>query len=160
MTARQTSLLCVSISLLAGCGSGSRGDKQADLASPSAQIKLVPERCTKQDLGPTNQYVCPVKSGETTRWYDCTPEPQPANCVETGAPRGVRVFTTPAQQQAPKDVTFKCEDQNAAGRDIGPVFISLRNDPTAPAEQLEDWVTKDEARKVARRYGVTLGLDC
>jgi hypothetical protein len=158
--------LAASLALLAGCGgAGSDGPEQAlrggSVAGVDASSVVDSKACEASNTGAPGVYECRVENQGATRWLECSRPPgeDAWMCVQTGAPTSDHVFTTPEQLAAPKDVTWKCEDTDEHGNEIGPVFVSLLNDPEAPAQQLE-WMTKRDARAVARRYHVRLGLDC
>ena len=111
--------------------------------------------------GSVDVFQCRVGDVANLQFLSCQlvpGQPQPL-CAVDGAPQDVRIFTTPALEAAPKDVTWKCEDQDDAGRDIGPVFISLLRRPDYPAEQTE-WMTRAQAKAVARAHHTNLGIDC
>jgi hypothetical protein len=133
-------------------GAGSVGRGANVLCRPDPTVPM---------LGSVHVFQCRVGDGADLQFLSCQLVPGQAQplCVIDGAPEGVRIFTTPELEAAPKDVTWKCEDQDDAGRDIGPVFISLLNRPDYPAEQTE-WMTRAQARAVARAHHTRLGIDC
>ena len=94
-------------------------------------------------------------------WASCSDEEvlDQLLCFGEDPPVGDPVFERRDWRGAPKSVTWKCEDVDEAGRDIGPVFVALRDDHSAPVRGLE-WRTKDRAEDVARSYGATLYVDC
>jgi hypothetical protein len=83
-----------------------------------------------------------------------------AYCAVQGEPPGEPVFTTAAERAAPKVVTWKCEDEDDEGRQIGPAFVSIEDGgPGSPVEEHE-WMTQADARRLARRLGADFGIDC
>jgi hypothetical protein len=80
-------------------------------------------------------------------------------CFGEDAPTDDPVFDRRAWREAPKSVTWKCEDVDEHGRDIGPVIVALRNDRLAPIRDL-DWRTKERAEEVAASYKTMLYVDC
>ena len=125
-----------------------------------AQVRCRPDP-TIPTLGSIHVFQCRVGDVEDLQFLSCQLVPGQSEpiCAVDGAPEDVRIFTAPELEKAPKDVTWKCEDQDDAGRDIGPVFISLLNRPDYPAEQT-DWMTRAQAKAIAREHHVHLGIDC
>lgn len=94
-------------------------------------------------------------------WASCSAEEalDQMVCFSEDPPIDDPVFERRAWREAPKSVTWKCEDVDEAGRDIGPVIVALRDDRLAPIRDL-DWRTRAHAEAVAASYGTTLYVDC
>jgi hypothetical protein len=135
---------------VAGSGSVGRG----------ATVSCRPDP-TVPAYGSVHVFQCRTGDVADLQFLSCQLVPAVAQpvCAIDGAPEDVRIFTTPALEKAPKDVTWKCEDQDDQGRDIGPVFISLLHRPDYPAEQT-DWMTRAQAKAVTRAHHTRLGIDC
>ena len=104
---------------------------------------------------------CEVSTVDGTRWLVCThgTSGERFSCADGGAPPGTRVFTTPAQIAAAKDVTWKCFDVDEAGHDVGAVYVTIRGQ-TTPVETLAGDYTRAEAKRAALRYHAHLDIDC
>lgn len=81
-------------------------------------------------------------------------------CIESAPSVGTPVFTTPEQQLAPKEVTWKCEDVDSRGREVGPALIAIRDAPPGSPVEERAWMTKEEARALAGDLGAPLSVDC
>jgi hypothetical protein len=153
----------------AGCGGSSEADRASSIDRRSVEETLRAGDAPGISLAPADDVTCDppdvvgavrcrVAREDRTTYVVCV-EGQTMTCATTGAPPGVAAFTTPELRAAPKDVYWKCEDVDASGRDVGPVWTTLRDDPDRE-EQSAEWMTEAEARAYARDLGATFSADC
>lgn len=155
-----------------GCG-GSDGDKAVEDAIEAGRVAgagAISATNAECDGG------SPVTvGGRIGRLHECTAETSDgavrlscgmfegddrAYCAELGHDPGEPVFTTPEEREAPKEVTWKCEDVDEEGREIGPAFLSIKDAPVGSPVEEHEWMTKARARQLARRLNADFGVDC
>jgi len=78
-----------------------------------------PARLGDEDV---RMYECTGETAAGRVWLVCSTFESRADvvCIDAGPPPGTPAFTTAYERAAPKDVTWKCEDVDEQGRDIGP----------------------------------------
>jgi hypothetical protein len=107
-------------------------------------------------------YACTADTPAGTIHLTCSDVAGEENlaCVDTGAPPGTPVFTTAAERAAPKEVTWKCEDENEQGQAIGPVLVAIKGAPSGGPVEEHEWMTETQARELARQLKAQFGTDC
>jgi hypothetical protein len=107
-------------------------------------------------------YECNVETRGRTMRLSCGmfDDDDVAYCSELGPEPGEPVFTTAEERAAPKEVTWKCEDVDEQGREIGPAFVSIKDAPPGSPVEEHDWMTQASARRLASRLGAEFGVDC
>lgn len=117
-------------------------------------------RCAK-NAKPSNP--CQSKTAPTEVWIDCYPTTKGSAdklfCNLVNAPSGTDPFVTRAQLGAAKQATWKCEGTEPGGVKLGPFMISIAKS-FGPTETRPEFVTKANARTLARSLHLPLRVEC
>ena len=186
---RASSLVLVSICWLVGCGGSTRSTAKLEAAIVSKQVASVfgkktglvavaAPTCRSTRLA--GNYICTGRptfascprrespaqtcaspTAPTEVWLACFTSPgRPAfDCQTQDPPAGTDVFVTAAQRSATKKAEWTCLTNTADGASIGPLTITTANS-FGPVETTPNYVTRTQAKALARAAGARLAIDC